>query len=113
MNKMHGALRFAISNISLILATPSPTIIPEKSDPDVAKNGTFASPAMARASNVFPVPGSPDNRTPRGTRAPTLWYLSLFRRKSTISANSCFSESIPATSLNVVPGFPVVIFVGF
>ena len=114
MNKMHGALRFAISNISFIFATPRPTIIPEKSLPDAAKNGTFASPAIARASNVLPVPGSPDSNTPRGTRAPTARNLSLFLRKSTISINSCFSASMPATSLNVVfLELPVIIFVGF
>ena len=110
---MHGALRFAMSNISLIFATPRPTIIPEKSLPDAAKNGTFASPAIARASNVLPVPGSPDSNIPRGTRAPSAWNFSLFFKKSTISINSCFSESMPATSLNVVFVFPVVIFVGF
>ena len=42
------------------------------------KNGTPASPATALASKVLPV------------------------KKSTISCNSCFSSSTPATSLNVI-----------
>ena len=113
MNSMHGALRLAISKISFILATPKPTIMPEKSLPDAAKNGTFASPAMARANRVLPVPGSPDSNIPRGTRAPTSRNFLPSFKKSTISISSCFSESMPATSLNVVLVFPVVIFVGF
>ena len=88
-------------------------MIPEKSLPDVAKNGTFASPAIARASNVLPVPGSPANNTPRGTRAPNALNFSLFFKNSTISINSCFSASIPATSAKVVFGLPVVTLVGF
>ena len=88
-------------------------MMPEKSLPDAAKNGTFASPAIARASNVLPVPGSPDSNIPRGTRAPTSRNFLPSRRKSTISINSCFSESMPATSLKVVFGLPVVILVGF
>lgn len=35
------------------------------------KKGTPASPAMALASRVFPVPGGPTNSTPLGMRAPT------------------------------------------
>ncbi len=31
---------------------------------------TPASPAQAFASNVFPVPGGPDNKAPRGILAP-------------------------------------------
>ena len=34
------------------------------------KNGTFASPATARASSVLPVPGGPTNSTPLGMRPP-------------------------------------------
>jgi hypothetical protein len=35
------------------------------------KNGTPASPATARATSVFPVPGVPESNTPRGIRAPS------------------------------------------
>jgi cell division protease FtsH len=37
------------------------------------KNGTSASPAMALASRVLPVPGSPTSSTPRGMRPPRRW----------------------------------------
>ena len=45
-------------------AAPTPTNISSNSDPEQKKNGTPASPATARASIVFPVPGGPMRRTP-------------------------------------------------
>src|SRR5260363_270369 len=63
---MHGACFFAWLNISRTRAAPTPTNISTKSEPEMLKKGTFASPAMARASTVFPVPGGPINNTPRG-----------------------------------------------
>jgi hypothetical protein len=42
-----------------------------KSEPEIVKNGTFASPAMALASNVLPVPGLPVINTPLGIRPPS------------------------------------------
>jgi hypothetical protein len=38
---------------------PTPTNISTKSEPEMEKNGTPASPATARASSVLPVPGGP------------------------------------------------------
>ena len=40
-------------------------------EPEREKNGTFASPATAFASNVLPVPGGPTRSTPFGILAPT------------------------------------------
>ena len=40
------------------------------SEPLIEKNGTPASPATARASSVFPVPGGPISSTPLGICAP-------------------------------------------
>ena len=40
-------------------------------DPLIEKNGTLLSPATARASSVFPVPGLPTKSTPFGMRAPS------------------------------------------
>ena len=40
------------------------------------KNGTSASPAIARASKVLPVPGGPTRRTPLGMRPPSFWNFS-------------------------------------
>jgi len=37
------------------------------------KNGTFASPAIARASRVLPVPGGPTSSTPLGILPPSRW----------------------------------------
>ncbi len=44
---------------------PTPTnILDEVAEPEIEKNGTPASPAMARARSVLPVPGGPIMRTP-------------------------------------------------
>ena len=54
---------------------PTPTNISTKSEPEIEKNGTFASPATAFARSVFPVPGGPTKRTPLGILAPIAVYL--------------------------------------
>jgi hypothetical protein len=41
------------------------------SEAESEKKGTSASPATARASSVFPVPGGPVRRTPFGIAAPS------------------------------------------
>ena len=80
---------------------PTPTNISTKSEPEMVKNGTFASPAMARANKVLPVPGGPTINTPRGIRPPSFWNLVGSRRKSTSSETSSFASSQPATSAKV------------
>ena len=40
-------------------AGPTPTNISRNSDPEILRKGTPASPAVALASRVFPVPGGP------------------------------------------------------
>jgi hypothetical protein len=67
--------------------------------------GTPASPATAFASNVFPVPGGPTSRAPLGILAPNSAYFCGYFRKSTISSNSSFASSTPATSSNLTPVF--------
>jgi len=67
---MHGDDCFACSNKSRTRDAPTPTNISTKSEPEIEKNGTPASPATARANNVLPVPGGPNNNTPFGIRAP-------------------------------------------
>ena len=66
---MHGEFFFACSNMSRTRLAPTPTNISTKSDPEIVKNGTPASPAMARARRVLPVPGGPTSSTPRGILA--------------------------------------------
>ncbi len=70
MKIMQGACFFAVSNISRTLEAPTPTNISTKSEPEIVKKGTFASPAIAFASNVFPVPGGPTVNTPLGIFPP-------------------------------------------
>ena len=72
MNMMHGACFFACSNMSRTRDAPTPTNISTKSEPEIVKNGTFASPAMARASNVLPVSGRPDHQHAAGDLAAEL-----------------------------------------
>jgi len=71
MNMMQGACPRACSNRSRTRAAPTPTNISTNSLPLIEKKGTPASPATARASNVFPVPGGPTSRIPFGNRAPS------------------------------------------
>ena len=98
MKIIHGAFFLAFSNKSRTRLAPTPTNISTKSEPLIEKNGVPASPATARASNVLPVPGGPTKRTPLGIREPICLNCLLSFKKSTISTNSCFSSSAPATS---------------
>ena len=75
MKMMQGALFLACSNMSRTRAAPTPTNISTKSEPEIVKNGTLASPAMDLASSVLPVPGGPTISTPRGNAAAELLEL--------------------------------------
>jgi hypothetical protein len=96
-----GAIFLAFSNKSLTLEAPTQTNISTNSEPDILKNGTSDSPATALANIVFPVPGGPTNKTPLGILAPRFLNFLGFLRNSTTSANSSFSSSAQATSLNI------------
>ena len=111
MNTMHGAFSLAWRNRSRTREAPTPTNISTKSEPDIEKNGTSASPATALASRVLPVPGGPTSRAPFGIFPPRAVYFFWLRRKSTISIISTFASSSPATSLNVT--FWVVLFLSY
>ncbi len=80
---------------------PTPTNISTKSEPEMLKNGTFASPAIALASKVLPVPGGPTIKTPLGMVAPRRLNFAGSFKKSTISTTSCLASSQPATSAKV------------
>ena len=108
MNTIHGAFFLACSNISLTRLAPTPTNISTKSEPDIVKNGTPASPAIALASKVLPVPGGPTRRAPLGILPPSLLNFCGFLKNSTISSSSSLASSIPATSSKVtLPCFSV------
>ena len=103
INTIHGAFSWACLNKSLTFAAPIPTNISTNSEPEIEKNGTFASPATALASRVLPVPGGPTSRAPFGIDAPISSYFLGLCRKSTISVNDSFASSCPATSAKVLP----------
>src|SRR5919109_22886 len=63
MKMMQGAFCLACSNRSRTREAPTPTNISTKSEPEIEKKGTPASPATARASSVLPVPGGPNRST--------------------------------------------------
>ena len=102
MKMMQGAFFLAVAKRSRTREAPTPTNISTKSEPDMEKNGTLASPAMARASSVLPVPGGPTMSTPRGMRPPSFEYLEGSFKKSTSSLTSSLASSQPATSAKVV-----------
>ncbi len=104
MKIIDGAASFASLNKSRTREAPTPTNISTKSEPEMLKNGTPASPATAFAKSVLPVPGGPTRRQPRGIFAPIAWYLAGFARKSLISCISSTASSTPATSANVTSG---------
>src|SRR2546425_866747 len=101
MKMMQGACFLPCSNRSRTRLAPTPTNISTKSDPEMEKKGTPASPAMARASSVFPVPGDPMRRTPLGMCPPSLVNFFGSLRKAMISSSSSFASSMPATSAKV------------
>ena len=111
MNIIHGECFLPCSNISLTLEAPTPTNISTKSDPDIVKKGTPASPAIALANKVLPVPGGPTSKQPLGILPPNLLnFLGSFKN-STTSSTSSLASSTPATSLKVT--FPFTSFIIF
>ena len=76
MKMIAGATLRASPNSSRTRLAPTPTIISMNSEALAEKNGTPASPAVARANRVLPVPGAPSSSTPLGARAPSRRYLS-------------------------------------
>ncbi|MPM52847.1 hypothetical protein SDC9_99611 [bioreactor metagenome] len=105
MNMMLGASFLALSNIILTLFAPTPTYFSTNSEPLEYMNVAFASPAMALAIKVLPVPGGPYKSIPLGTFASMDLYLSSLFKKSMTSIKSSLISSRPATSSN-----PICIF---
>ena len=101
MKMMQGACFLPCSKRSRTRLAPTPTNISTKSEPEMLKNGTPASPAMARARSVLPVPGEPMSSTPFGMRPPSRWNFFGSLRKAMISSTSSFASSMPATSAKV------------
>mmetsp|Transcript_19896 Transcript_19896/g.36936 ORF Transcript_19896/g.36936 Transcript_19896/m.36936 type:complete len:231 (-) Transcript_19896:790-1482(-) len=102
---IQGAFFLAWPNKSRTLDGPTPTNISIKSEPEMEKNGTLASPAVAFAKRVLPVPGGPQSSAPLGIFAPSLVKRAGDRKNSTNSMISTLASSQPATSLKVTPTF--------
>mmetsp|Transcript_6623 Transcript_6623/g.11128 ORF Transcript_6623/g.11128 Transcript_6623/m.11128 type:complete len:204 (+) Transcript_6623:658-1269(+) len=100
MKIIEGDFCLAASNNSRIRLAPRPTYTSSNCDPEAKKNGTPASPAIAFARRVLPVPGGPVNNNPRGNLPPNLVNLSGSFKYSTISSNSFFASVTPLTSSN-------------
>lgn len=98
---MEGASILALLKSSLTFEAPIPTKISTNQLPDIQKKGTPASPAVALASMVFPVPGGPVSNAPLGILAPMLLYFSPCFKKSTNYVIYLLACSIPATSSNL------------
>ena len=71
-NTIAGANEEASLNRSRTRAAPTPTNISTKSEPEMVRKCTPASPARALASSVLPVPGGPTSSIPFGSLAPIL-----------------------------------------
>mmetsp|Transcript_3646 Transcript_3646/g.10007 ORF Transcript_3646/g.10007 Transcript_3646/m.10007 type:complete len:320 (-) Transcript_3646:322-1281(-) len=95
---MQGASFRARSNNWRTRAAPRPTKSSTNSVAAAFRKGTPASAAQARASRVFPEPGGPTKRIPRGTRAPSVAYRSGDFSMSTTSLTCSLAPSMPAMS---------------
>src|SRR5262245_9837699 len=74
MKMMQGAFFLPCSKRSRTREAPTPTNISTKSEPEIVKNGTFASPATARAER-FPRAGRADEQDALGDLAAELLEL--------------------------------------
>ena len=108
IKRIEGEAFLAVRNASRVREAPTPTNISTNSEAEMWKKGTLLSPAVALANRVFPVPGKPTKRTPRGILAPRSKNFFGFFRNSTTSANSSFASLRPATSLKRIFSLPKV-----
>mmetsp|Transcript_18866 Transcript_18866/g.45061 ORF Transcript_18866/g.45061 Transcript_18866/m.45061 type:complete len:274 (+) Transcript_18866:465-1286(+) len=103
MNTIEGAFSRAVLKRLRTRAAATPWNISTNSAPLALKKGIPASPAIALARYVLPVPGGPSRRIPRGILAPIASYRSRPSIMSRTSWMSAFTRSMPATSLNDTP----------
>mmetsp|Transcript_6297 Transcript_6297/g.14486 ORF Transcript_6297/g.14486 Transcript_6297/m.14486 type:complete len:224 (-) Transcript_6297:76-747(-) len=98
MKMMHRPSLRAFKKSRFTMAVPTPAHSDEKSDPLSEMKGIPASPAIALAIKVFPVPGGPTRRTPLGMVAPRSRKRSGLLMNSKIWVSSCLASSQPSTS---------------
>jgi len=101
MKMRHGCYLRASAKSCLTLLAPIPTNISSKSEPEQKMKLQPASPAIALASKVLPVPGSPRSITPLKSLAPLSWYSSGFWMTLMMFYISSLISSIPFTSSNL------------
>ena len=105
---MHGATCFALLKTSRICCSDSPTHFESNSGPFIAIKFTPASFATAFAIIVFPQPGGPKSKIPRGGFIPIFLKLSgFFRGHSTASFKASFTFSSPPTSAHFTFGISI------
>src|SRR5499426_2454103 len=76
-----GACSTACANKSLTRAAPTPTNISTKSEPEMLKKGTPASPATARANKVLPRARRADQQNPfRNSTSESLIFLRILEK---------------------------------
>lgn len=103
MKTRHGAIRFASSKISLIFFSDSPDIPATNEGADSGIYDTPISAAKALAIIVFPQPGGPCKRTPRGGCIPVRMYVSGYNIGiATSSFNSSMTLSTPPRFSNEI-----------
>lgn len=98
MKMMQGECFLASLKSARTRLAPTPTNISSKSDPEQNIKLHPASPAMALAKSVFPVPGSPNSMTPLNKFEPLSLYLSGFLMILIMFSTSSLISSIPLTS---------------
>ena len=103
MKMMLGAAFLACSNRSRTREAPTPTNISTNSEALTEKKGAPASPAVALASSVLPVPGEPTKMTPLVILPPSRWKRAGSLRYSVISRNSPTASPAPPTFWKVTP----------
>mmetsp|Transcript_11442 Transcript_11442/g.29067 ORF Transcript_11442/g.29067 Transcript_11442/m.29067 type:complete len:204 (-) Transcript_11442:178-789(-) len=109
MKTMAGAFSRARRKTSRTIRGPSPRYFWTNSDPTTEIKAAVVEFATALASIVFPVPGGPYMRTPRGGSIPICLYSSKWvNGSSTASRISCFCWSKPPIIAYVTVGFSVI-----
>lgn len=95
---IHGCIQRAFLNSYLTREAPTPTNISSKSDPEQKIKLQPDSPAIARAINVLPVPGSPYSIIPLCNLHPFSRYLSGSCSILITFYSSSLISSMPRTS---------------
>ena len=109
MKMIDGDLSRAMSNNSLTSLPPSPMYFWASSDPTIPRKVALVEFASAFASIVFPLPGGPESKTPRGGSIPNLSNASGFvsgNSAASLREDICLSR--PPSIENSTSGFSMI-----